>query len=103
MGGRVPDLPGYDFNELRPMPWTGEVYAESSDGERLYRMYFIERRAGWRAPTDMIVGCGTGQKPVREDTTWCSDDQTEDMHSAMKSGVTYCTNVTAKWRRWNTA
>ncbi|MGZ9829020.1 hypothetical protein ACXYTP_19105 [Tsukamurella ocularis] len=103
VGSQVPNLKGFAFSETLPMPWAGELKTISSDGRTLYRLYFIEGRPDWPPPTDLIIGAGVGQKPVDENTAWCSDDQTEDMHSAMVSGVTYCTNTGRRWRRWNTA
>lgn len=101
VGDRVPTLDNHGFNDLRPLPWMGELYAESEDGRTLYRLYFIERRPGWAQPTDLIVGSGTSTKPVASGGAWCPADQTNDMRLAMNAGIAYCENLRAKWRRWN--
>ncbi|MFR9767074.1 hypothetical protein [Nocardia sp. SC052] len=104
VGERVKDLKGSKFEDGRwPMPWTGELYAESSDNRTLYRLYFIEMRPEWGPPTEKIIGSGIGSKPVSETTDWTSLDQTWDIHDAMYSGVTTCENVRARWRRWETS
>ncbi|MEV6333479.1 hypothetical protein AB0M12_02070 [Nocardia vinacea] len=103
MGDRVAAMPGQQFDDQTPMPWTGELYAESHDNRTLYRLYFIEGRKTWTSVTDEIVGSGVGSKPVDETTGWRSDDQTREIHDAMVSGVTRCSNIGKHWRRWNTA
>ena len=100
VGDRVSDD---EFSDDRPKPWTGELCAQSSDGRMLFRLYFIERRPKWDAPTELIVGCGIGTKPVAEDGSWTSADQTADILKAMNSGIEYCLNTKHVWRRWNSA
>lgn len=104
VGDRVRDLPDFAFDDqVRPMPWVGELYAESVDGRTLYRLYFIESRPGWVATTDEIYASAIGEKPVGADGGWTSDDQTADIHSAMISGTQRCDNCRKVWRRWNAA
>lgn len=83
VGDRVNELTDVKFDSSRPLPWAGELYAESDDGRTMYRLYFIERRADWHQPTDRIIGCGIGSKPVDESTAWSNADQTRDIHVAM--------------------
>jgi hypothetical protein len=90
------------FTIDRPMPWTGELYAESEDRRTLFRLYFAERRPVWDPPTTYIVGCGVGTKPVAEDTGWTPDEQTDSILNAMNSAITFCANIGDVWRRWNT-
>lgn len=102
VGDRVPGLPGSKFApDRQDMPWTGELYAESSDGRTHYRLYFIERRHSWRPPTEAIVASGIGSKPSNETAGWKPEDQTRDIHDAMVSGVAFCGNTGYKWRRWD--
>lgn len=103
VGSQVQKLPDHGFSAQRPMPWTGELYAESADCRTLFRLYFLERRETWKSSTNEIVASGVGEKPVDEDTDWTSDDQTRDIHEAMKSGITRCENLKHVWRPWNTA
>lgn len=85
------------------MPWTGELYAESEDGQTLFRLYFAERRSSWAPPTTDIVGCGVGTKPVAENTDWTPDQQTDSIWNAMNSAIDFCINTRFVWRKWNTA
>lgn len=102
VGERVAELQDSKFApDRQDMPWAGELYAESSDGETHYRLYFIERRPNWRPPTEAIVGAGIGSKPTDETTGWKSEDQTREIHDAMVSGVAFCNNTGYKWRRWD--
>jgi hypothetical protein len=101
VGARVADLADHGFSDVNPMPWAGELYADSSDGRTLYRLYFIEERAQWASLTETIVGAGVGSKPVAEDTGWSSAAQTADIHRAMQAGTLSCRNVQRVWRRWN--
>jgi hypothetical protein len=104
VGERVRELPDSKFGDGGvDMPWTGELYAEGSDGSMLYRLYFIELRKAWKPPTERIVGSGIGRKPVSEGTGWTPTQQTQEIHDAMHSGVTYCINVGQRWRRWETS
>ncbi|WP_345000452.1 hypothetical protein [Tsukamurella soli] len=102
VGDRVLELDDNGFTDDRPMPWAGELYAESHDCRTLYRLYFVERRAEWAGETDEIVASGLGSKPVAEDASWTSDDQTRTIRDAMHSGIERCVNVRRVWRRWNT-
>lgn len=102
VGGQVRHLPDHGFSTQNPMPWVGELYAESTDCQSLYRLYFIERRPEWEPPTTDIVGSKVGWKPVSEGTDWTSEDQTRDILAAMRSGSTFCRNTQHVWRRWDT-
>ncbi|MGS2805351.1 hypothetical protein [Nocardia sp. MW-W600-9] len=105
VGDQVQHLPGSRFSEdaedQLDMPWTGELYVEGSDQSMLYRLYFIELRKQWNPPTERIVGSGIGRKPKATSPTWTPAVQTQDIHDAMCSGVTYCINVGQRWRRWD--
>lgn len=103
VGDRVKDLPDVKFDDRRPMHWAGELYSMSDDERTMYRLYFIEQRPKWNAPTERIVGSGIGVKPVDEAADWTSANQTQDIHDAMDSGVTTCENTRTRWRRWNSA
>ncbi|WP_204806308.1 hypothetical protein [Mycobacterium riyadhense] len=103
VGDQVLARDNHGFTNKRPMPWTGELYAESDDGRTLFRLYFAERRPVWGPPTTDIIGCGVGTKPVAEDTGWTSDQQTDSILNAMNSAITFCVNTKHVWRKWNTA
>ncbi|NGX09148.1 hypothetical protein UI24_18815 [Mycobacteroides franklinii] len=81
------------------MPWTGELYAQSDDLQTYYRYYFIESRPSWNALTSEVVGCGGGSKLVSDDAAHPA--QTAQIMKAMHSGVSWCTNLRTKWRRWD--
>ncbi|QYC54601.1 hypothetical protein PP488_gp43 [Gordonia phage Agueybana] len=102
VGRLVLDLPDHNFTKERPMPWAGELYAESSDGQTLYRLYFIERRATPEGVTIEIVGSGVGQKPANDDG-YDPTSQTAEIKDAMHSGIERCLNTKTTWRRWNAA
>ncbi|RPA65745.1 hypothetical protein EF294_03125 [Gordonia oryzae] len=102
VGERVMDLPDHNFTPERPMPWAGELYAESSDQLTLYRLYFIERRATPEGATIEIVGSGLGAKPAN-DATYDPNQQTVEIKDAMHSGIDRCLNMRTTWRRWNAA
>ncbi|RBO92478.1 hypothetical protein DFR74_103121 [Nocardia puris] len=98
------DLPDCRFDAADlPLPWTGELYAESHDRRTMYRLYFIEARPTWMAVTDEVVASGIGAKPAWDDPDWSSEVQTRQIHDAMLSGVTRCGNVRKRWRRWDSA
>lgn len=98
VGDRVADG---EFSDTRPKPWTGELYATSSDERTLYRLYFMEGRPDWYEQTTVIVACRIGKKPVAEGGSWTSADQTDDIRGAMNSGIEHCLSRRECWRRWN--
>lgn len=104
VGTRVPtDIPDHGFGDARPLPWTGELYAESTDCATLHRLYFIEGRPSWAAATDRVIASGLGSKPSGHPADWNPFMQTRQIYYAMESGVTSCENRHSAWRRWDDA
>ncbi|OHU23444.1 hypothetical protein BKG77_07215 [Mycobacteroides chelonae] len=102
VGQYVASLPNHGFDDAaKPMPWAGELYAESHDCREQYRLYFIESRLKWHAATDDVVVSGGGSKSVNDDGAHLT--QTKQIKNAMHAGVTWCTHRRTKWRRWNDA